>query len=307
MIYTDFEEKLLKLLIESGTPLNILAIQSSLNITREEAFNALKSLEERGDVERITSGTICYYKPKTVFRELETPSKSLPIDEENLLNSLDLVSRRFHSIMATIELSGYEYKQIQTNFYFRKFISEYKKLYFIHENIKSRYQKLNQEHVFEIVNISNIISDIIRLYSIEAESKELKVELKDKNGEYIIASKKLITRVIANLIDNAVQYYDDDINVREIIIEIENDERNTKISITNYGYVIEEDEYEKIFEYGYRGIHAKKRVVSGIGYGLAEVERIINGHNGTVSFRQLNDINGYLTTFEISIPNKLIT
>ena len=80
----------------------------------------------------------------------------------------------------------------------------------------------------------------------------------------ISSDPDLLSVIFYNLFDNAIKYSQKDSEIR-VFCHRTTDEY--QIDVCNYGPEIEEDEREKVFAGGYRGINVRKREV-GLGLGL---------------------------------------
>ena len=99
-----------------------------------------------------------------------------------------------------------------------------------------------------------------------------------ENDLYISGSDQLLKTMFNNLADNAYKFSDD----KKVHIRIFFDEFNIQIRYTNTGKVVSDEEIYKIFEPFYRGKNSQDTPGSGIGLSL--VIRIVEFHNGTISF-----------------------
>lgn len=79
------------------------------------------------------------------------------------------------------------------------------------------------------------------------------------------------------------------------------DNNHTKISVTDYGYGISNEDQKKVFDKFFRvKTNAKSAKEKGTGLGLAYVKEVVNRHNGEIGLES-NEIIG--TRFTLIIPN----
>ena len=100
---------------------------------------------------------------------------------------------------------------------------------------------------------------------------------------------------LSNLIDNAIKYSDP--NHTKVFVNINSDNENIIISVSDSGYGIPEEERHKIFDKFYRGKNTES--VKGYGLGLSLVSVIIKQMMGHIEIKN-NLPNG--TIFIITIP-----
>ena len=101
--------------------------------------------------------------------------------------------------------------------------------------------------------------------------------------------------VISNLIDNALKYGGNDINV-----SVNTSKGETKISVADNGSGIDKNQQNKIFEKFYRVPKGNTHDVKGFGIGLYYCKKIAEKHNGSISLSS----DGKKTIFTISIPHE---
>ena len=168
----------------------------------------------------------------------------------------------------------------------------------------------------DILNISRIESGLIKVNKepvsltilIEEQLQMIKSYAEEKNIEIIgqkpivfdqvYADKDMISQVIVNLLSNAVKYTQSGGSVR---IETEVDEIASlaRVSVTDTGVGIPEDEIEHIFDKFYR-IGANKGQAKGTGLGLNLVKQIAEKvHNGRVF---VSSKSGVGSTFGFELP-----
>ena len=111
---------------------------------------------------------------------------------------------------------------------------------------------------------------------------------------YLNIDKFHFENVISNLIDNAIKYGGNniEININSILQSVE-------ITIADDGNGIEKNQQEKIFDKFYRVPKGNTHDVKGFGIGLYYCKKIVEKHNGII----LLSSNKSQTTFKITIPN----
>jgi len=181
--------------------------------------------------------------------------------------------------------------------------------------IHNQAQRLNRL-IENILNSSRIDSGLIKVNKepasmtmlIEEQLRMIKGYAGEKNVEVIgqkpivydqvCVDKDMIQEVIVNLLSNAVKYTPSGGSVK---IEIEVDEHASlaRISITDTGVGIPEDEIEHIFDKFYR-VGANKKQAKGTGLGLNLVKQIVEKvHNGRVF---VTSQVGVGSTFSFELP-----
>jgi two-component system phosphate regulon sensor histidine kinase PhoR len=164
--------------------------------------------------------------------------------------------------------------------------------------IQSQAKRLNRL-IEDILNTSRIESGLVKIEKapvsltilIEEQLQMIKGYAEEKNIEIIgqkpivfdqvYADKDMISQVIVNLLSNAVKYTPSGGSIK---IETEVDEIAglARVSITDTGVGIPEDEIEHVFDKFYR-VGANKKQAKGTGLGLNLVKQIIEkAHDGRV-------------------------
>ncbi|MBQ2460700.1 MAG: ATP-binding protein, partial [Bacteroidaceae bacterium] len=107
------------------------------------------------------------------------------------------------------------------------------------------------------------------------------------------------TNVIFNLMDNAVKYKREDVDLHLEVVTW-NQGANLCISIQDNGIGIQKDDLKRIFDKFYRVHTGSLHNVKGFGLGLAYVKKMVELHGGTI--RVTSEL-GRGTKFTISLPN----
>jgi len=181
--------------------------------------------------------------------------------------------------------------------------------------IQSQAKRLNRL-IEDILNISRIESGMVKVEKkpvsltilIEEQLQMIKSAASEKNIEIIgqkpivfdqvYADKDMISQVIVNLLSNAVKYTPAG---GKVMIETEVDETANlvRVSVTDTGVGIPENEIEHVFDKFYR-VDARKKYAKGTGLGLNLVKQIVEKvHDGRVSVTSKVGIG---STFGFELP-----
>ena len=119
--------------------------------------------------------------------------------------------------------------------------------------------------------------------------------------KHVMADEQYMTEAIANLIDNAVKYSKDEIN---ITIKTFNTDKNVLLKVRDNGIGMTREEQQVIFDkFGRAAIHEKNRKggVSGFGLGLNYVDQVMQAHGGKVTVSSEKD---KYSEFTLYIPKE---
>ena len=145
-------------------------------------------------------------------------------------------------------------------------------------------------------DIKELIDKIVRLVSCPAE-KDVHISTHfEMEVEWIEADMVHVANVVNNLIENAIKYSTQlvDIEVKAVLKE-----RKFLLTVSDNGIGIPYSEQEKVFEKFYRGSNIPDKNIPGIGLGLSYVKLITEAHKGNVSL--FSDI-GKGTAITIHLP-----
>ena len=118
----------------------------------------------------------------------------------------------------------------------------------------------------------------------------------------VMADEQYLTEAIANLIDNALKYSKDEI---EINIKTFDTDKNVLLKVRDNGIGITKEEQQVIFDkFGRAAIHEKNRKggVSGFGLGLNYVDQVMQAHGGKVTVSSEKD---KYSEFTLYIPKNI--
>jgi two-component system osmolarity sensor histidine kinase EnvZ len=151
----------------------------------------------------------------------------------------------------------------------------------------------HKEEALESINLNSLINSVV---DSERQNKQREFELEfDHSIGNQVVRPIAIKRVFTNLLENALRYSNDTVDV-ETGIDRENN--MIYVSISDRGPGINEDDISKLFEPFYQGDIA--RGGEGSGLGLAIIKKIIDGHHGHVILKN-RDGGGLTATVKLPI------
>lgn len=153
---------------------------------------------------------------------------------------------------------------------------------------------LEKENVLEIneVNLVNLCKDILKQLK---DVYKREITLHYEGIPIIISADELkIKQVIIILLDNAIKYSNDRIEVF-----LKKDQNHAIINIKDYGIGIPKEEIDNIFERFYRVDKARSRETGGSGLGLHIAKSIIKLHKGDI---KITSKEGSGTNVELVLP-----
>jgi len=131
----------------------------------------------------------------------------------------------------------------------------------------------------------------------KAHNHEFSFDAQIKGNVPIFADKERIEQVITNIIGNAIKYTPDGGKIAVFLEKTFDD--NYKISVSDTGVGIPEEDLEHLFERFYRVDKSRSTNAGGTGLGLSIAKDIIDAHNGTIS---VDSVFGEGTTVSIVLP-----
>ena len=141
------------------------------------------------------------------------------------------------------------------------------------------------------VYLQPMVDDIVEKFKAKT-NKSMQV-LTDLRTKIIYADEEYFKEAISNLIDNAIKYSKESINI-EISSFYENEKVVVKVKDNGIGIPIKDQNI--IFE------KFERASATGFGLGLSYVMRVIDAHGGTI---QLDSVEGKYSEFKIELPQIL--
>ncbi len=151
-------------------------------------------------------------------------------------------------------------------------------------DILSKLESDVQNLEFEKFDIVALTTEIVELYEIQAQEKNITITINYNHLTPIMvnADKEKIRHVLSNLIENSIKYGNP--NGRTKLSYYDMDEQML-IEVADTGIGIASQDISRIFERFYRTNHGRATINSGSGLGLAIVKHIIEAHHQTINVR----------------------
>ncbi len=236
------------------------------------------------------------YLLKTIYKQ-----KQLAEVKNDLINN---ITHEFKTPIATISTALEAMKnfnalndKVKSEKYIAIANSQVSKLNLMVEKILET-AALNHEELAlnkQPINLVELVEEVIEKYKIINSEKTFKFSSSIKTT-LINLDKFHFENALGNIIDNAIKYGGDQIN-----IELTSIKNKIVILIKDSGNGISKAHKEKVFEQFYRIPMGNTHNVKGFGIGLYYTKKIIEKHNGTVTI--IYDKNNS-TLFKIELPNE---
>lgn len=147
-----------------------------------------------------------------------------------------------------------------------------------------------QKENFDVIKL---LSDLVEKHSIQIQDKSITL-IALQSHINLKLDMFHFENAINNIIDNAIKYGGDVINVK--IDQLSN---GVEISISDNGNILTKAHKDKIFEQFYRIPKGNTHNVKGFGIGLYYTKKIIEKHGGTIQL----ELSPNQSTFKIILPN----
>lgn len=146
---------------------------------------------------------------------------------------------------------------------------------------------------FEEFDFDKMVSDCIE--NIQATTQTHRIKMEGETHLHYYGDLQRLEQVITNLLMNAIKYSP---NSKEILVHLSLVSNFIKVSVTDHGVGIKQEDYKKIFERFYR-VQTIQHKFPGMGIGLYISEQIIKNHHGTL-WVESEEAKG--STFSFTLP-----
>jgi signal transduction histidine kinase len=148
------------------------------------------------------------------------------------------------------------------------------------------------------MDIMAIVRDACELFQSPAEDKDIRLVCDVPDHFSIFGDNRLLQRMIANLLDNAIKYTPDGGSV-QVSARPENN-HSVVMTVEDTGIGISDRDISRIFERFYRCDPSRSE--AGIGLGLSFARAIARAHNGDITVSSSPDKG---STFTVTLPKQI--
>ena len=246
----------IKKIPENNLPQELQPFIKSFNSLLEKLLNSLENEKRFTDY---------------AAHELNTPLTAIRLQAQILLNENHNKNHRreFENLIEAVDGASHLINQLLT---------------------LSRINCENDKTILKKISAIELIDEIIQNFSKEISQKNLKIikNFENNSSKNNVAINKIYFQILfKNLLDNAIKYSRND---EEIIIDVEKNIEQISIKITNFNDDLTSLDTKKVFENFYRSNKSiNTRNVVGSGLGLAICKKIVELHNGSITFKCLED------------------
>jgi heavy metal sensor kinase len=146
----------------------------------------------------------------------------------------------------------------------------------------------------EEIDITGVVRDACELFQPVAEDKGVNLVVEIGSNLRVRGALQALQRMLANLIDNALNYTP---SPGTVTVSVSGDEKLGIIAVKDTGIGISQEELPHIFRRFYRCDRSRSR--PGTGLGLTLVEAIVQAHRGQIAVTSTPNVG---TTFTITLP-----
>jgi signal transduction histidine kinase/DNA-binding response OmpR family regulator/ligand-binding sensor domain-containing protein len=162
------------------------------------------------------------------------------------------------------------------------------------------YRKQDSEDIkinFSMVNLIELLTDIVDSFQESSQLYSIKLNFNYSVNEiFIYIDRSQFSKAIYNLISNSFKFTRQG---GEINITCHNIQNKIKITVSDNGIGIPEEDLSNIFELYFQSSNSTKK--EGFGIGLSYVKEIVEYHGGIICVKNHDNSNGCIFTIELDI------
>ncbi|MGH7830365.1 MAG: sensor histidine kinase, partial [Candidatus Binatia bacterium] len=144
------------------------------------------------------------------------------------------------------------------------------------------------------VDMTGVVRDACELFQPVAEDKGVNLIAKIAADSKVRGERQGLQRMVANLIDNALNYTPPS---GVVTVSVNGDEKRVAVCVEDTGIGIPQGDIPRIFRRFYRCDRSRSR--PGVGLGLSLVQAIVQSHRGQITVKSTPNVG---TTFTVTLP-----
>ena len=148
----------------------------------------------------------------------------------------------------------------------------------------------------EVIPLDIFLNHYASESALRISERHIIFEDRNINGTKILANAIALTRILDNLIDNAIAYTNEGGTVE---VSIFCTDTTAQVAIKDSGIGIAEQDFERIFERFYRIDKSRSRASGGTGLGLSLVKHAVEQAGGSIEVSSQLEIG---STFTVTLP-----
>ena len=159
--------------------------------------------------------------------------------------------------------------------------------------------------VKDVYYLSSVLNNVVNMMRVKAEEKKLEftVEVDENIPDELLGDETRISQVIINILNNAVKYTrDGSVCLKVEQISEGTDEITLKISVSDTGIGIREEDMGRLFGNFERLDQKANKNVEGTGLGLSITGKMVEMMNGRI---EVESVYGEGSTFTVYIPQSV--
>ncbi|MBM9462385.1 ATP-binding protein [Aeromicrobium sp. YIM 150415] len=130
-----------------------------------------------------------------------------------------------------------------------------------------------------VVKVDELIAEAVEHSTTAADGREIEITVNSLTELAVYGDRAQLHSAVSNLVENAVTYSD---RGGRVAISAERAGEDVRITVSDTGIGIPDEELERIFERFYRVDPARARATGGTGLGLSIVKHVAASNGGTV-------------------------
>jgi signal transduction histidine kinase len=146
------------------------------------------------------------------------------------------------------------------------------------------------------VHVDTIVSDVCGRYQSSASAKSINLSVTSESGAQVIGNPEQVSRIVANLVENAIRYTQPQGLVR---VSCTSDPTSVHVAVEDNGAGIPPEHIDRIFDRFWRG--TATRADGGSGLGLAIARALAERHGGRILVTSKVAAG---STFTITLPRR---